>query len=380
MTKPLIVRLAAADISLGFWLKNQILYLKNYYNIICVSSPGPYLKNLKNLDVEVYEDIDIFRKINFLADIKALIKLYKFIKTTSPSIVHTFSPKGNLLGVIAAFFAKTPIRIISVGGHYYESKKGIQKRILMFFEGMTYYFSTIILVNSYHLKLEIETNFKIYSKKVHILDPGSTNGIDTNHFKPKIPLRKNKIDLKRKYFNNDDIIITYIGRINKDKGIITIIQAMDYIDNKNVKLLIIGPYEDNSNFTSFFKKKIRNKEKIIYLGMQTDIKSYLSISSIYVHPSYREGLSNSLMEACSMELPCVVSSIPGNKELIAHNKNGLIAELGNPISFANEIKKIINDPILSKKIGSNARKNIVEKYDQKIVWKNLRLFYEKLLR
>ena len=67
------------------------------------------------------------------------------------------------------------------------------------------------------------------------------------------------------------------------------------------------------------------------------------------------------MEACAMEIPCVVSPIPGNMELIEHNKTGLVAKRLNPQSFAAQLNRLVNDGNLRKKLGLKIVEHLLQK-------------------
>ena len=148
---------------------------------------------------------------------------------------------------------------------------------------------------------------------------------------------------------------------------------MSFLNEQKLVLVLVGPIE-----TPGLINHIKQTHNVIHIDFTDDIRSYYNVADIYIHASIREGLSNSIMEACAMELPCVVSNIKPNMELIEHNKTGLIADLGIAESFADQIKLLISNPELSTQLGRAARANIVKKYEQKKVWNNLKIFYDGL--
>ena len=75
------------------------------------------------------------------------------------------------------------------------------------------------------------------------------------------------------------------------------------------------------------------------------------MSDIYVFPSYREGLSVSLMEAMASGLPCVVSNIRGNNDLIDEDKGGVLCAPDNIEQFANGIEKLVSDSFLRQRFS-----------------------------
>ena len=84
-------------------------------------------------------------------------------------------------------------------------------------------------------------------------------------------------------------------------------------------------------------------------------------------PSWREGFPKAVMEASSCGLPVITTNVPGCRDAIIENKTGILIPIKNPVSLASSIEKLILDPKLAKKLGSNGRKYAVEKFDLSII-------------
>src|SRR5690606_25199521 len=96
-------------------------------------------------------------------------------------------------------------------------------------------------------------------------------------------------------------------------------------------------------------KSINCENKLKFLGYRTDVIDLLSSADLFVFPSKREGLSVALMEAMSVGLPCVVSDIRGNRDLIHHGKGGFLVK--NHKDYSTYVNKILNDPVLMTGMG-----------------------------
>jgi len=133
---------------------------------------------------------------------------------------------------------------------------------------------------------------------------------------------RSKLGIKK-----NDFVFIFVGRIVSDKGINELVEAFDKFSNtyKNVKLLLVGPYENEldpiSKETNFL---INYNKKIIALGDQNDVRPFFSIANLLVFPSYREGFPNVVLQACSMGIPSIVTDINGCNEIIENNVNGII--------------------------------------------------------
>ena len=145
---------------------------------------------------------------------------------------------------------------------------------------------------------------------------------------PKLFSINDKEDLKTNLGIKDiDFVFIFVGRIVSDKGINELVEAFDKISlvEENIKLLLVGPFEDELDpLQKKTKLLINNNDKIILVGYQNDVRPYFSISNCLVFPSYREGFPNVVMQAGAMKLPSIVSDINGCNEIIENNINGLV--------------------------------------------------------
>ena len=158
----------------------------------------------------------------------------------------------------------------------------------------------------------------IIRKKVHIIGNGNIAGVDTNYFNPMHFRNNNNISQLKIKYGVDESVTTFIfvGRINEEKGIIELLQAIKNLKSKEVNLIILGSFE-----TSEFEIKVNNMIKlglknVHIVNWKEDIRPYLYISDCFVLPSYREGFPNVLLQAGAMGLPSIVTNVPGSNEII----------------------------------------------------------------
>ncbi len=204
----------------------------------------------------------------------------------------------------------------------------------------------------------------IYTKKavVHM-------GVDTSKFAPP----KSKAEAKRKLnINPDNIVIGYVGRIAREKGLLTLLDAFQGISNNNtnIRLLIVG------DGVKDIKKKFARTERVILAGSQDDVVPYLQAMDIYVLPSLTETSSLSTMEAMSCGL-CVISTEVGHVgKYIKNKENGLFFPRHNSTVLALKLKWLLDNPNTIKKLGNSARHTIIDRYE----WKNTVVKIKKVLQ
>jgi glycosyltransferase involved in cell wall biosynthesis len=311
--------------------------------------------------------------------------LYKIFRQEKPQIVHTHTPKAGIVGMLSAWLAKVPYRLHTVAGLPLLEASGLKRRLLDFVEKITYACATNVYPNSFKLSEIIVQNKYIRNvNKVKVIANGSSNGINTLYFNPECCINAKKETLKDELkITERDFVFLFVGRLVKDKGINELIWAFREVHKKHsdVKLLLVGNFEDEIDpLLPETKNEIYNNLDIIWVGYQRDVRKYFTISDILVFPSYREGFPNVVMQAGAMELPSIVTDINGCNEIIVEGINGIIIPPKDRDNLKDNMELLIENNILRNNLRSNARKMIVSRYEQNIVWNALLKEYQALIR
>jgi len=214
---------------------------------------------------------------------------------------------------------------------------------------------------------------------------------------------ENKIVIIRNGVNVEDFERSYercntmvtMGRFIKSKNIVTLINAFSrFIEatDKELKLILIGNGPERDNILNLINK-LGLGDKIVLTGMVSNPEEFLKESDLFIFPSLVEGISNSLIEAMSLKLPCIVSNIPGNIEVIGDNNSNkavkegefIVSECGiffNPSDISGlvkAIKYIFNNSEVRKKIGKNSYRRILTEYNiEEVSDRYLELYREVL--
>tara|TARA_B100000902_G_scaffold396646_1_gene458245 strand:+ start:509 stop:1699 length:1191 start_codon:yes stop_codon:yes gene_type:complete len=383
MPKPKLIRITTVPGSFDTLLKGQLGYMTKYFNVLGITSPGKRLKSVRSNEKVDFRTVKMYRRISPFQDIISLFRMYKILIKEKPDIVHTHTPKAGFIGMIASVAARVPCRIHTVAGLPLLETGGIKFLILKLVEKIVYKCAHRVHINSIELKKHI-INLKLVKKnKIDIILNGSSNGIDTSYFSKSKISDYMKAELKSELnINNEDFIFCYVGRVVRDKGINELVNAFEVLNNefKNIKLLLVGQEESDLDPIELdTKNKIQNNINIITVGYKNDIRSYLAISDLFVFPSYREGFPNVVMQACSMEINCIVTDINGCNELINHNINGVIIKPKSVKALINKMKFFFLNQDINNKFSKKGRSNICLKYERLEFWKELRNQYLKLL-
>jgi glycosyltransferase involved in cell wall biosynthesis len=199
------------------------------------------------------------------------------------------------------------------------------------------------------------------------------NGIDTSIFERKDTNCRQKLGI-----SNDDIIITFVGRLIYAKGAQDLISALSRIKNTapNAKLLIVG----DGPYRTELEKLARQTDchsSILFLGQknQDEVIDVLSATDIFVNPSYSEGLGISVLEAASIGLPIIATDVGGTREIITTDKTGILIKAGDVEQLAEELLRLCANTELREKLGENARILAEQKFNwDKITGEYIKLY------
>ena len=210
-----------------------------------------------------------------------------------------------------------------------------------------------------------------------ILGKGTCSGIDTSvKFNEDILVAEKKEQIRKELnLSLSDWVIGYCGRLVRDKGIIELVEAFDLVKNEkaNCKLLLVGMFEDRDALPIEIQNRIKNDQDIIYTGFVNENQEYYySLMDVYILPSYREGFPTSVLEASAMSKPILTTRVTGCIDSIEDKKTGLFIN-HDAEDIAEKLLTIYQNPSY---YGKNARKFVVDNFDNFIVWKEIEKLYQ----
>lgn len=379
-----VIRITTVPISLKVLLKGQLRFINQHeFEIIGISSSeNNLLKDISKQEGIRTIELKMTRFITPIQDVISVIKLCKILNVEKPFMIHSHTPKAGIVAMIAGKLTGIPIRLHTVAGLPVMESKGVKKHILNLVEKITYHLATKIYPNSKGLEKYIINNKLANQNKLKVISNGSSNGINTLYFDAKNikyeDIKTLKCNLQIK---DSDFIFLYLGRIVKDKGINELVESFISLKNKNVKLILVGNYEKKIDpIEEYIHQQIIYNPNIIEVGFVSDVRPFLSLCNCLVLPSYREGFPNVVLQALSMNKPCIVTNINGCNEIIKTNYNGIIVEPKNIDQLTNAMKKISSEKEFVKSISKNCRKSVVNKFDHEIIWNDLLSEYRQLIK
>ncbi|AHE61807.1 TPA: glycosyltransferase family 4 protein [Escherichia albertii] len=300
---------------------------------------------------------------NPLSDLFNTIKLSRIIKKIEPDIVFCFFPKPVIFGTLAArIIGITKIDVLLEGLGYcytrHATPDGIKKKILRTVQTTLYRLAlplcrkVIFLNPDDHKELLLQNNISVKSTKII-----GGIGVDLSEY------NYSPAPVKPVHF-------TMISRLLVEKGIREFVHAAEKVKLRypEVKFSIAGAFDDNPGgiTSSEFEGWVKNGS-IEFLGQVSDIKSHLINSSVFVLPSYREGVPRSTQEAMAVGRAIITTDVPGCRETVIDGRNGFLIPPWNAEALAEKMFVFIEQPDLILTMGRTSREIALEKFDQEQV-------------
>jgi glycosyltransferase involved in cell wall biosynthesis len=374
-----VLRVVTASYVVPWHLNNTLNRITDDFDVSVVGQNVTL--NQSNYPKIKFIDIDINRKTNLLADIKALFNLCIIIFKYKPHIIHSIMPKAGFLASLAGVICRVPVRLHTFTGQTWVAKKGFARYIYYFFDVVVNKLNTECLTDSFSQSIFLAENHITNSgRPLHVLSKGSLSGVEISRFNFELNY-ENRITLRESLgINTDEFVFSFIARKTQAKGALDMLNAFSLISSfyPKTRLLFIGPDEDGK----IKKLQLSNPQlfnKVIEIGHVDNHEEYLAITDVLCLPSYREGFGSIVIDAAAMRVPAIGSRIPGLTDSIVENVTGLLFREGNIDEFVKKMILFIENPGLQLELGVNAKNRVDEFFTADKLYFSLKEFYNNYL-
>ena len=372
MKQKLWIVTTVAD-SLDSLLEGQPEFLNQYFDVTIVSSPSDRLANVAEREGVGWQAVEMRRTISPFHDLFSIWRMFRLLRKNRPEIIQSYTPKAGLVTMIAGRLARVPRRVHGIVGMPLMEGQGIRRLLMKLAEQYTYVNATALTSNSFGLRDFIYTN--LTKKPVTVMGNGSINGVNINHYS-----RENVHSDVRTSLNisKHNTVFVYVGRLVPDKGIVELVEAFvelaDY--HFDVDLLLVGEQEEKlTPLPIRTREKMARTDRIHAIGWHLDVRPYLAAANVFVLPSYREGLPNSLIEAGAMSLPSIVTDINGCNEVITEGVNGKLVPVKDSRKLLEAMEVLRENSKEVEVMGNMARFRVIDSFDQEVFWIQLADYY-----
>jgi glycosyltransferase involved in cell wall biosynthesis len=161
--------------------------------------------------------------------------------------------------------------------------------------------------------------------------------------------------------------VMFTGRLHPQKNLPLLLAAWTEVARRSpANLILVGPGNDRQSLAAR-ARELGIAARVQFTGAVTNPADYLRAADVFVLPSVAEGMSNSLLEAMASALPCVVSGIGGNTDLIADGQSGRLVGEATSSAWSTTILEVLDDPATARRLGAAARQRVDEEFALRVV-------------
>lgn len=383
MLSPGLTHVTTVPDSLDFF-RGQVDYMKaRGLTVRAVTSPGPDLRRFAaELDIPV-DTVAMARRITPVRDLAAVAALRGVLRRHRPVIVHGHTPKGGLLGLTAAVAAATPVRIYHMRGLPFTTATGWRRALMQQTERLSCRLAHQVFAVSESVRaIAIETHL-CDPDKIKVLGRGSGNGVDAGgRFDPDTVGPAGRRQTRgRLGLGEGDLVVGFVGRIVRDKGISELVEAWRSIREAHARahLILIGPFEPRDAVARDTERALRADPRIHLVGSVLEMPAWYAAMDLVVLPTYREGFPNVVLEAAAMRLPVVATRVAGCVDAVEDGRTGILVPPRDAAALASGVHGYLVDPALRRRHGAAGRERVLAHFRPETIWQALYLEYVRLL-
>lgn len=329
------------------YVRNTVAFADDRFEFVIVNGADdnnkPYIRHGK--EVKNYH-ISLYRALNPVKDLKALLQTIKIIRKEKPDLVHCHSAKGGVIGRFAAFLTRTKSLYTPHAFSFLSTDSSKKRRIFLLMEKMAKLNSRLLACS--------ESEKELGRKMI----PYAAN--EAFVWQNAIPeIRESDIIYPEDVNGNEKYIIS-VGRPSYQKNPLLMVEAMKIIHEKHpdVKFLLVGvgyysPMLESMK-TLIEEYQLQKVMKLIPWCSHEETLGYVSRAMFYMTTSLYEGLPIAVLEAMALGKPIVASDVIGNKDCVKNSYNGFLLPL-KAEEFANKCDELLENKEELQKMGKQSR-------------------------
>lgn len=298
--------------------------------------------------------------LNPFEDLRTVAALYQHLRRSRPQTVFTYTAKPNIWGILAAALARVPRRVAMVAGlgfaftkspdEPFSLKRTLLRWLLTFLYRLALPLAHIVVVqNPDDGEVLVQTMGVHRARVLQVNGTGVPLGawpLHPPHLQP--------------------LTFTLVARLLREKGVLEFLQAAKQVLARHpaVRFWLLGPLDSNPG--GLGENELRpwlQRGTVEWLGAVADVRPWLAQTSVFVLPSYREGVPRSTQEAMAMGRPVITTDVPGCRETVIDGLNGFLVPPRNVPALVAAMERFIAEPSLIATMGRQSRRLAEERFD-----------------
>jgi glycosyltransferase involved in cell wall biosynthesis len=373
--------MCAVALSMRVLLLPQIRALIQAGYAVCgICSDGPEVPLLRAAGLPIFP-LQILRRVSPVHDLMSLLGVVHLLRRLRLDILHTHTPKAQVLGQVGGFIARVPIRINTVHGFYFVNEVNpLRKWLFKQLAILSCRLSNFVLSQSQE-DLDMVLRGKwVTPEKLQWLG----NGVNVERFRrDNFPVDEGQRVRAELGIPQDAYVVGIVARMTREKGFPELFEAMARLRKTvpNAHLVHVGPVDAShgDGVRPEMAAQLGSQDVCHFLGYRDDVPRLMTAMDVFCLPSHREGFPRSVVEASAMSVPSVVTDIRGNREAVRHGQSGLMVPLGDVPGIVNALRQLHDDAALHQRLGAAARCHAEEEMDERRVFQIILSLYERQL-
>ena len=375
VTDPLITRVQMAG---------QLSYLRQRgFEVTLIAASGEELQQTAVREGVRVIPVPMSREIALWEDWKSLRHLTAVLQDLQPDIVNAGTPKAGLLGMLAATWARVPIRIYTLRGLRMETATGAKRLLLTTTERVAARCAHKVVCVSPSLRDAFLHHRLGSTSQAVVLGGGSSNGVDADRF-ASTPVRCQAARAIRQSMGipEEARVIGFVGRLTRDKGVaelLAVFQALEQ-DMPGLHMLLVGGFEEGDPLGAKLRDAIWSNPRVHITGFVNDTAAYYSAFDLLVFPSHREGLPNVPLEAAASGRPTAGFAATGTVDAVLDGQTGRLVPVGDVNGLTEAVRRYLSEPQLLARHGMQAQQRVQTDFRREVIWQALADLYTSELR
>lgn len=293
-------------------------------------------------------------------DLLLLLSFYRLFRAERPELVITYTIKPVIYASLAARYCVIPaISVVTGLGTVFLKENLLTRLVEKLYRFSQARVQKLFFLNRDDMQLFRQRNLAPFSK----MECLSGEGIDLAHFSSNRPFNMQ---------SQRPFRFLLLARMLWDKGVGEYVEAARLVhqDFPNTEFCLLG-FLDVQNTTAISREQVSEwvAEGVVnYLGVTNDVRPQIAEADCVVLPSYREGISRTLLEAAAMGRPIITTDVVGCREVVVNGVNGFLCQPRDAMDLAEKMKQMIAlTPEARAEMGRRGREKVELEFDEKVV-------------